>query len=314
MKYFFIVGCPRSGTTWLRMLLAQHPAVATTRETHLFSGYIAGLQSAWDRDAATRSATGLKAAVTEDQFTTLCADFARGVMQHIAEANPAAKVVVEKSPDHVHHVPLILKLIPDAHFIHLIRDPRAAVASLCSAGRTWGRSWASADPVENARIWVRDVSAGCEIASLTNHNTTVKYEALLEPTGWRVLQHLFNGMGLDADDDFCQRSVTECTIDRLRKKRVEDFKSRGMTNVDGSDFFRKGKADSWTDELSTRDVEAIEYIAGELMHRCGYMAFSKSAYRHRKPWLLKRRELLSDFEWRANRVVAQTFNKLRHRL
>lgn len=310
MKCFFIVGCGRSGTTWLRMLLAQHPAVATTRETHLFNGYIAGLQAAWDRDATTRRAIGLQAALTEDQFTTLCADFVRGVMQHIAEANPNAKVIVEKTPAHVRHVPLIVKLLPEAHFIHLIRDPRATVASLCAAGRSWGSSWASADPVENARIWVRDVSAGREIASLTDRNTTVKYEALLEPTGWRVLQDLFNAMGLEADEDFCQRALAECTIERLRKQH-ENLKSRGIASVDGADFFRKGKADAWSGELSMRDVEAIEYIAGDLMRLCGYTAITKSITQHRKPWRLKRRELLSSLEWRANRMVSLTFDKLR---
>lgn len=312
MKYFFVVGCGRSGTTWLRMLLAQHPAVATTRETHLFNGYIAGLQDAWDRDATTRRAIGLQAALTEDQFTTLCSDFAQGVMRHIVESNPGASVVVEKTPAHVRHVPLILKLLPDAHFIHLIRDPRATVASLCAAGRSWGRSWASADPVQNARIWVRDVSAGLEIPSLTHRNTTVKYEALLEPTGWRVLQGLFNAMGLEADDDFCQRAVAECAIDRLRQKR-DNLKSRGMASVDGAEFFRKGKADSWTGELGIRDVEAIEYIAGDLMRECGYTPTTAFAARTRKPPSLKRRELLSSLEWRATRMVSLTFDKLRHR-
>jgi hypothetical protein len=311
MKYVFVVGCPRSGTTWLRMLLGQHPEVAATRETHLFDNYVYELQAAWD--SAARRAVGLPAEITEDQFTTLCANFTRGVMQCIAEANPGAKVVVEKTPAHVRHVPLILKLLPEAYFIHLIRDPRAVVASLCAAGRTWGHSWASAVPVENARRWVRDVSAGREIGSLTDRNTTVTYEALLKPTGWQVLRELLNWMGLDADDDFCQRAIAECTIDRLRKKREEDLQSRGMARADAAAAFRKGKADSWGDELSMRDVEAIEYVAGDLMRQCGYTASTKASLGHRKPWSLKRDELLSGLERRASRVVALAFNKLRPR-
>jgi hypothetical protein len=121
-------------------------------------------------------------------------------------------------------------------------------------------------------------------------------------------------MGLDADDDFCQRAMAACTIDRLRKKREGDLESRGMSRADAADSFRKGKADSWTDELSVRDVEAIEYITGDLMRQCGYNAITKSANSRRKPWRLKRNELLSNLEWRPNRVVARTFNKLRHRV
>lgn len=313
MRYFFVVGCPRSGTTWLRMLLAQHPAVVSTRETHLFDNYIAELQKAWNRSARRPTATGLNAALTEDQFRSLCAGFAQGVMQYISKGNPGAKALVEKTPAHVRHAPLILELLPEAHFIHLIRDPRAVVASLCAAGRTWARSWASPDPVENARIWVRDVSAGREIASLTKQNMAVKYEDLLEPTGWCVLRDIFRWMGLAANQDFCQRAVAECGLERLRQKR-DGLKSQGLASVDGADFFRKGKADSWTRELSRRQVEAVEYIAGDLMRECGYTTSTRSAASHRKPLYLKWDELLSSLEWRANRVVVVTFNKLRFRV
>lgn len=310
MKYFFIVGCGRSGTTWLRMLLAQHQAVASPLETHLFDQYLSRLHERWEEERKTGSRVGLRAALTEAQFTNLCADFAHGVMQHIAESNPRARIVVEKTPGHVRYVPLILKLLPDAYFIHLVRDPRAVVSSLCAAGRSWGRSWALTDPVENARIWVRDVSAGRAIVSQTEHQVTVKYEDLLAPGACQLLRNLFGRMNLEVDDAFCQKALEECAIDRLRKQR-DDLKSRGMAKVGGSDFFRKGEADSWRDELSVRDVEAIEYIAGDLMSEYGYTASTKFAARRGKPWRLKRNELLSSLKWRINRA-ALGFDKFQH--
>ncbi|MBI3001835.1 MAG: sulfotransferase, partial [Deltaproteobacteria bacterium] len=35
-----IVGCPRSGTTWLQRLLASHPKIITGQESHVFDNYV----------------------------------------------------------------------------------------------------------------------------------------------------------------------------------------------------------------------------------------------------------------------------------
>lgn len=311
MKFFFLLGCPRSGTTWLQTLLAQHPGVATAQETHLFDGYVAGLQAAWDRDRASPRGVGLQAVMTEEEFHHSCADFARAVMEKIAQSNSAAKVVLEKTPAHVLHVPLMLKLFPNARFIHIVRDPRAAVASLSAAGRSWGHAWASKDPIGNARIWVRDVSAGREIASQTKHVITVKYEDLLAPEGWQVLQDLFKWMDLEADSNFCQQAQANCAIDRLRSKS-EDLKSRGVANSDPIGFYRKGRVDSWADDLSPQDLQGVEYIAGDLMREFGYAPVTKFAARTREPWSLKQRKFLSSIEWQANRAIALAFRKAHH--
>lgn len=310
MVYAFVVGCPRSGTTWLQMLLAQHPSIATAQETHLFDGYIGRLQDSWTRDEAASRGIGLQAALTRDQFDALCARMARDVLSRIASRVDGASVVLEKTPAHVRRVRLILKLLPEARFIHLVRDPRAAVASLCAAGRSWGRAWASADPVDNARLWVSDVSAGREIASLTNHHYTVKYEDLRGNDGWQVLQAMFKWLGLDATDGFCRQAVTDCAIDKLRGNN-NGLKAGKMISGDPPGFYRKGSVDSWRDDLSQRDVRAVEYIAGDLMRAYGYPASSPRGGSADKPMRVKTREILESLEWRARRGLAWGFDTAR---
>ena len=310
MKPVFLVGCPRSGTTWVQMLLTQHPQVVTTQETHLFEGYLGPLRKAWERDRTNHRGIGVQAALTEEEFDEVCAEFARRVLTAMAKTAPGAEVVLEKTPAHVRHVELILKLLPDAFFIHLVRDPRAVVASLCAAGRSWGRSWASTDPVRNARMWASDVTAGRSISAPTQQHTTVKYEDLLGQSGASVLAELFHRMGLEADDGFCQRVLVDCSIDRLRSHSGA-LRAKSVIRGDPADFYRKGKADSWASELSARDVETIEYIAGDLMRDYGYVGTTKFAGRARKPWHLKLRENLDNLEWRGRRTVSLTFDKAR---
>ena len=43
----FIVGAPRSGTTWLQRLLATHPRIRTGQESKLFRWYIAPQLRMW---------------------------------------------------------------------------------------------------------------------------------------------------------------------------------------------------------------------------------------------------------------------------
>jgi hypothetical protein len=292
------------------MLLGQHPKVATTQETHLFNGYIAPLQDAWKSHASTPRHIGLQAVLTSAEFDGLCSDFARRALSRIAKAGNDPSVVLEKTPAHVRGVPLIVKLLPEARFIHLIRDPRAVVASLCAAGRSWGHNWASTDPVVNARLWASDVSAGRNIPSMTEHHYTIKYEDLLGDGGWQALQALLGWLGLDADDDFCRHALENCTIERLRHDS-NALKAGATISGDPAGFYRKGKADSWSSDLSRRDVQAIEYIAGALMREYGYVGTTEFAGGTRKPLRLKLRAIVDSLEWRSNRGIARTFARVR---
>lgn len=311
MPYAFLVGCPRSGTTWLQMLLAQHPAIATTQETHLFNSYISPLQDAWKAHASTPRRIGLQAALTPEEFDGLCSDFARHVLSRIAERSNGSSVVLEKTPGHVRDVPLIVKLLPEARFIHLIRDPRAVVASLCAAGRSWGHAWASSDPIVNARLWVSDVSAGRGIPSMTEHHYTIRYEDLLGDDGWRFLQGLLRWLNLDADDDLCRRTLENCTIERLRQNSKILKAGTTICDSDPAGFYRKGKADSWSSELSRRDVRVIEYITGTLMQEYDYVGITKSARGVHEPLRLKLRAIMDGLEWRSSRTISRTFARVR---
>lgn len=178
MKHVFLVGCPRSGTTWLQILLAQHSQVATARETHLFNGYLHQLDRCWKTFKSHPDRVGLDTLLTEEEYYGLCSLFAQGVMKKIAASNPGATVVLEKTPSHVRFAPLILKMVPDAYFVHIVRDPRSVVSSLCAASRSWGGKWASRSVLSNARLWCSDVTRGREIARLTDRFREVRYEDL----------------------------------------------------------------------------------------------------------------------------------------
>jgi hypothetical protein len=268
-KYVFIVGCPRSGTSWLQLLLAQHPKIATTQETHLFNEYLAHLGRAWERNKWLGQDIGMTRLFSDDDFYRLCGDFALTALEKIADTHPSAAVILEKTPDHVRHAPLILRLLPEVWFLHMIRDPRSVVSSLAAASRSWASHWASSSVIDNALLWRSDVTLGRQIARLTRRYHEVRYEDLASDAGPKTLESIFAWLELPQDFAFCQAALDACHIDQM-KQGGNHIRGYELLKRTQAGFLGKGRPDAWMQDLSSTAIATVEYVAGDLMQECGY--------------------------------------------
>lgn len=261
--YVFLLGAPRSGTTWLQIMLAKHPDISTCQETHLFSSFLSSLQRSWRHHEDDRRGVGLQAAISRKQFVALQRQFALSVLDSIGDT----AIVLEKTPAHITVLDDICDVLPEARFIHIIRDPRAVAASLAAAGRDWGRSWASTSAVHNARRWVSNVSDGLRLRGGDPEKyLELRYEDLLDDTPGE-LAAIFAWLGIAAPEDLCRQVVEESRIKNLR-----DGNSGAAWDLakEPSGFFRKGEPEGWKEDLRHRDVAVVEAIAGALMEDLGY--------------------------------------------
>jgi hypothetical protein len=258
-KLVFIVGSARSGTNWLRRLLSQSPNVATGPETHLFSSYLRSLEDTWHRHRGTF--VGLSHFISEDELAEWMRGFAGLCLGRIADARPGAQIVVEKTPKHGEYAPDILRLFPEAFFIHIIRDPRAVVPSLRAASRSWGSRWAPDRLADASRKWRRDVMNARRAASLTERYTEVRYESL-HADGAAEIVRLFAWMGEPVSREEAEAYVAACAFDKVRTTVAEE-------DVD-KQFFRRGEVDSWRRELSGSDIAIIERLTRKQMAALGY--------------------------------------------
>jgi hypothetical protein len=263
-RLVFLVGAPRSGTTWLQLLLSRSPSVVTVHETHLFNGFMRSMVEQWKHDRGTGTLIGLTALLSEEEFRALLRSVSAVVFAKITQRKPSATVVLEKTPNHVNHWREILDLWPDAHFIHIIRDPRSVVASLRVASKSWARQWASSKISANCERWISDVSAGRQISSATHNYQEVTFEELVSD-GSEVLMRLLANVGVPSSQEECRRYVEECRIENLKAGKLENAPFV-MTNVS----FRIGATDSWRVELSKREIALVEHLAGPLMSDLGY--------------------------------------------
>lgn len=264
----FIVGSPRSGTTWLQMLLLQHPKIVSVQETHVFSEWITPLLTATDRQREAGRLVGLSAILDASQVADMARSLYGAVIERAMDGHPDADVFIEKTPGHVRHVRSILDLYPAATILHVVRDPRATAASIVAASQSWGRSWAPSDVASAARLWRRSVVAGLEIPSLTDATVEVRYEDL-EAAGADVLVGVLRTLGIESDVDECGRFVAACTPEALAGGTVNV-----PTGMKGpvEETARRAVTDGWRDELTSQEIRAVEWICRREMEHFGYVA------------------------------------------
>jgi len=237
-------------------------------ETHLFNGYLGQLAQSWESFKSIGRDIGMVRLLSDDDFYGLCAAVTEIVFEKIAATQPGATIILEKTPDHVGYAPLILRLLPEASFVHIIRDPRSVVSSLAMAASSWGRRWASTNVIHNAFRWRSDVTHGRQIGALTQRYYEIRYEDLLSD-GAKTLENLFAWFELPQDLAFCQSALDACAINMMQEggKRIRGYESLKRTPAG---FVRKGRSDAWKEELSSTAVATVEYVTGDLMQQCGY--------------------------------------------
>ena len=153
----------------------------------------------------------------------------------------------------------ILRVFPDAYFLHVVRDPRSVFCSHRSAAKSWADPTRfSHDPISVGEEWLSDVGRARRIAEATPRYHEVRYESLRrEPV--KGLAAILRWLELPFDEALCERAVAACSLDKLRQG---DHAPKG--------FFRKGEVAGWRAEMSAREVRALEWVAGPLMRELGY--------------------------------------------
>lgn len=268
----FVVGCPRSGTTWLQLLLAQHPSVATTKESHLFDGFVGPALRNWDLFEADPRAVGPAPLISRDEFVERLRCFAGEALGRLVRDE--TELILDKTPDHALWCEALLTVFPEAWVLHLVRDPRDVVASLLDAGKSWGGGWAPTSAYHAAWSWCEHVRAARAASALTERHREIRYEDLHADTETEI-KRLLAWLSLDAPTEFARRAAAETDIERMR---------RGETRApwdlaeEPAGFVRRGGAGGWRSALSRSDVRVVEYLCAPLMEDYGYET-------EHSPWL-----------------------------
>jgi len=244
---FFIVGCPRSGTTLLQSLLAAHPQIASYPETHFF-WYVA--KDRW------RKHLGIASPDVKRRLYQFLSDIGHTEMKDFVSKyglfiwqytnafvrildtltiNQGKEIWVEKTPIHLHFIEMIEKYVKGAKFIHMLRKGEDVVASLYEVTQKYPKEWGGQRTIEKCvNRWNRDIKITQYYSNKKNHSL-VRYEELVKNPE-DVLRRTCEFIGVE----FTQNMITQHSIvaEKVILDNQEWIKSakREIHNANGKKF------------------------------------------------------------------------------
>jgi hypothetical protein len=278
-QLFFVGGAPKSGTTWLQILLDQHPTISCSGEGHFPTALIPRLLGAasdynrhiaWKNETVFNEISGYPQLAQKHIAYIVASAIALQLSAQLED--PTIQMIGEKTPDNVRYFPMLQGAFPKAKFVQIVRDGRDCAVSgwfhNLRATPEWTReTFASIDAYVDtfAQEWAENVSAGSRFgAARPNSYLAIRYEDLVQDPA-PVLARLLEFLGAPADQKTVSACIAAGSFRKLSGGRAPGEENRGS-------FFRKGLPGDWRNHLTSRAKNAFEDKAGEWLTQFGYAA------------------------------------------
>lgn len=275
----FVVSYPRSGSTWLRLTLDAHPQLTMLPET----GFIPAVCT------LTSWGSGLR-----EQFFKLVTSFPVGE-SHFADYQipPAAlqsaleavqpftlagglrafyalyaqrqgkPLAGDKTPIYIRALDQITELLPEARIIHLVREPRDAVASYRRQ-----RFAPTTDVAALATQWASDVQLARAFGRSATHWLEVSYEALVldrETTLRRICAYLelpWSAAMLQHESSAATRLAAVADVCDPAGQIIVSAATRHALHHPATQPPLPSRIGQWQEQLTTAEAASILAIAG----------------------------------------------------
>ncbi len=266
----FILGCGKSGTTWLVNLLNGHEQVAIGGEGCFAYQLVPLMQQAFGGfNQHQQKYRKDPASVLQpvDQLM-LCRTAIDALLAHYLDAcgRDAGKLRVlgDKTPQHAASLELLSQVYPDARYIHIVRDPRdVAVSGWFHQGQASGKSFEAFVEHFITVVWPLHVGGVRKAAGAVGDRLLeLRYDDLHADAEGQVQRMLLH-LGVDATP----ACVARC-VEHGRFERLSGGRPRGSEKQD--DFYRKGVVGDWTNHLPTALAQRCCDKVADLMLAYGF--------------------------------------------
>ena len=283
----FVMGCHRSGTNLLYDMLLSSGGFAIHRGyLPLYKILIPRFGSmksrrnrekildTWLRSKGFRR-SGLEVEPLSTRILGECrtgGDFIRIVMESVAESQHAGRWAVY-DPDNVLHIERVKRDLPDALFVHIIRDGRDIALSLKKMGGFSALPW-DRGPTESlvatALYWEWMVRQGrASGRKFPADYLEIRYEDLIGSP-----RETLGRLGRFLDHDLDYDRIQDAGLGRLSETN-SSFRDEGANE-------KLNPLGRWKERLQHRDVAAIEATVGDCLQENGYELSLPAAERRRR--------------------------------
>ena len=287
----FVVGVGRSGTTLLRLMLDAHPDLAVPPET----GFVPNLIEAAREDEATLESLA-EVLTTHRRWGDFGLEIDELAVRWEALPRLGPEPVVrafyelyaekqgkprwgDKTPGYSQHIRRISKVIPEARFIHLIRDGRDVALS-----RTSTLALKPTPIAKAAGRWKRRLRRAQHQGAKVDHYLELRYEALVsDPEG--ILRQVCEFIELPWDPvvlDYHERSAERLAeLDRdipaMGERLPRSAESRMALHERTTKPVDTTAIGKWRTGMSEQDLIEFERTAGDLLIELGYEPATSAA-------------------------------------
>jgi hypothetical protein len=187
-------------------------------------------------------------------------------------------IFLEKTPGHALFIPEIVQLLPQARFIHILRDPRDVVASLLAAHASWGSDWAPSNAYSAAMMWSNHIDAVHKSSKQLppSQFLEVKYEDLQEQPVIQLrrcsefLDLQWTNEEMIKALEINMASTARNTGGTAIPLRGEVAKRIAPTVSEPKGFLRKAEVGSWKSDLTLRDKIQVWRLTRNFASDLGY--------------------------------------------
>ncbi|MGC1852029.1 MAG: sulfotransferase [Solirubrobacterales bacterium] len=283
----FIVGAARSGTTLLRMMLDAHSQLAIPPETNFQNAL-----RAFERAGAAAATETIVSGALWGDYNLPAEEFSRRVQARRPQSfGDVMRTFFEfyaerhdkrrwgnKTPYYVMRMTLIEELLPEARFIHVVRDGRDVALSTVPV-------WFGAGDIAGvAEEWVQTLTSARRQAEHLSFYTEVRYEELVrDPISAlkRICEFLeleWEPTMLDYHRDSAGRLAAELGDVREMGRIVSREERLHIHRLIGRPP-QADRAERWRREMSAAEVRAFEEIAADTLQAFSYELASARAVR-----------------------------------